>query len=218
GGGVGGEWWDGWDDVTATGDARISSDNKPLGSRAIMLEAQPGVTRQLINPLLGQQIRSAAGRTITVGGWLWADQPGMSATLGVIFKTPDMVLPLSSAHPIQPSMQPTFVAWTFDAPEQIFVLQYMLTAGAPAGATTPTHLFLDGALIVEGKYTADQAPAFDDDSARSGVWDGRRFTNLLRNGSGEQGWPRLRPWVDQMLVKYIHRSPTQSVAALFDVR
>jgi hypothetical protein len=28
----------------------------------------------------------------------------------------------------------------------------------------------------------------------------------------------LRPWIDRALVSYIHRSPTQSVAALFDTR
>ncbi len=172
--------------------------------------------RRLINPLLGEQVQSAAGQTITIGGWLWSDRPAMAATIGVMFKTPDMVSAQESAHPIQLSATPTFVAWAFKAPPQTFLLQYLLAAAAPADSTVPAHLYLDGALIVAGSYPTDQMPSFDDSSADSGAWGGRRFTNLLRNGSAEQGWPRLRPWVDQALVRYIHRSPTQSVAALFD--
>jgi hypothetical protein len=127
-----------------------------------------------------------------------------------------MVWYQSSVRPAQVTTQPTFVAWTFEVPDETYLLQYLLSAGAPAELTTPARLYLDGALIVEGSYPADQPPVFDDAAANSGVWAGRRFANLLRNGSGEQGWPRLRPWVDQALVKYIHRSPTQSVATLFD--
>jgi hypothetical protein len=135
-----------------------------------------------------------------------------------MFKTPAMISAQSSTHPIQLSTTPTFVAWTFQAPRQTFLLQYLVAASAPAAAAAPAHLYLDGALIVAGSYPTDQAPSFDDASASSGVWGGRRFTNLLRNASAEQGWPRLRPWVDRALVNYIHRSPMQSVAAFFDTR
>jgi hypothetical protein len=208
-------WYHGANDVGQTMSTRAAG-AMPLGSQSIMLEAQPGAPRQLLNPLLGEQVQRAAGRTITVGGWVWTDQPGMAGEIGLIFKTPDMTWASASARPLQLTAQPTFVAWTFETPPETFLLQYLLTAGAPADSTTPAHLYLDGALIVEGSYPTDQAPAFDDAAATSGEWGGRPFINLLRNGSGEQGWPRLRPWIDRALVKYIHRSPTQSVATLFD--
>jgi hypothetical protein len=208
-------WYHGPDEVVQTIGTRVEGAT-PLGAHSIMLEAPPGGTRQLLNPLRGQQVQRVAGRTITIGGWLWSDQPATAAAIGVIYKTPDMAWAQSSAHPVQISQQPTFVTWTLEAPEQTFLLQYMLTASAPAGATAPARLYLDGALLVEGSYPTDQAPLFDDTTGSGGTWGGRRFDNLLRNGSGEQGWPRLRPWVDQALVKYIHRSPAQSVAALFD--
>jgi len=181
-----------------------------------MIEAPPGGTRQLLNPLLGAQVQRAAGHTITIGGWVWGDRAAMAAEIGVAIKTPDMAWAKSSVQPVPISTRPTFVTWTFEVPEQAFLLQYLITAGAPAGAGAPAHLYLDGALVAEGRYPAGQAPSFDDAAASGGVWGGRRFTNLLRNGSGEQAWPRLRPWVDQILVQYIHRSPTQSVATLFD--
>lgn len=211
-------WYPGASEAAHISSTRVVTTATQVGSRAIVLEMQPGDARQLINPLLGAQVQRAAGQTITIGGWLWADQPAMSAAAGVMFKTPDMVLAQSATHPIQVSATPTFVAWTFEVPRQTFLLQYLLAAGAPADSTTPAHVYLDGALIVAGSYPTDQAPSFDDASASSGAWGGRRFTNLLRNGSAEQGWPRLRPWVDQALVHYIHRSPTQSVAAVFDTR
>jgi hypothetical protein len=210
-------WYHGPSDIVQTISTRAAGAT-PLGSQSIMLEARPGGARQLLNPLLGEQVQSAAGHTVTVGGWLWTDQPGMAAELGLSFKTPEMIWATSSARPLQLTAKPTFVAWTFAAPPETFLLQYLLTARAPADPATPAHLYLDGALIVVGSYPADQAPTFDDAAASGGEWGGRRFTNLLRNGSGEQGWPRLRPWLDQALVKYIHRSPTQSVATLFDPR
>jgi hypothetical protein len=211
-------WYHGDGEAAHTSSTRVASTAAQAGAHAIVLEAQPGEARQLSNPLLGKQVQLAAGQTVTIGGWLWADQPAMPAAIGLIFKTPDMVWMQPSTHPIQPSAEPTFVAWTFEVPEQAFLLQYLLAAGAPAGSSAPAHLYLDGALIVVGSYPTDQAPVFDDQSASGGMWGGRRFANLLRNGSAEQGWPRLRPWVDRMLVSYIHRSPTQSVAAFFDTR
>jgi hypothetical protein len=211
-------WYHGANEAAHISSTRVVNPAAQVGSRVIVLETQPGDARQLSHPLLGAQVQSAAGQTITIGGWLWADQPAMYAATGVIFKTPDMVWAQSSTRPIQVSTTPTFVAWTFEVPQQTFLLQYLLAAGAPAGSSAPANLYLDGALIVVGSYPTDQAPSFDDELAVSGAWGGRSFTNLLRNGSAERGWPRLRPWVDRALVSYIHRSPSQSVAALFDIR
>jgi hypothetical protein len=211
-------WYPGAGEAAHISSTRVVSTDAQVGSRAIVLETQPGDARQLINPLLGEQVHLAVGQTITIGGWLWSDQPPMSATTGVMFKTLDMAEAQPVTHPIQLSATPTFVAWTFEVPRQTFLLQYLLAASSPADAAAPAHLYLDGALIVVGSYPIDQVPSFDDQSASSGAWGGRRFTNLLRNGSAEDGWPRLRPWVDRALVSYIHRSPAQSVAAIFDPR
>ena len=68
---------------------------------------------------------------------------------------------------------PTFVAWTFEVPQQTFLLQYLLAARAPADSTTPAHLYLDGALIIPGSYPIDQVPSFDDASASGGTWKSR---------------------------------------------
>jgi hypothetical protein len=182
-------WYHGADEAAHTSSTRVVTTATHIGTRAIVLDTQPGDARQLINPLLGTQVQGAAGQTITIGGWLWADQPAMSAASGVMVKTPDMIFAQWITRPIQLSATPTFVAWTFDVPQKAFLLQYLLVAGSPADAAVPAQLYLDGALIVVGSYPIDQAPSFDDGSARSGVWGGRRFTNLLRNGSAEDSWP-----------------------------
>jgi hypothetical protein len=39
----------------------------------------------------------------------------------------------------------------------------------------------------------------------------------LRNGSGEQGWLRLRPWAHDVLVRIMRRSPAYLLAAIQDV-
>jgi hypothetical protein len=211
-------WYHGANETAHTSSTRLATTATSAGDYAIVLETQPGDARQLINPLLGAEVRQIAGQTITIGGWIWADQPAIAAASGVMFKTPDMPLAQSVTQLVQLATKPTFVAWTFDVPKQTFLLQYLLGAAVPEQSAAPAHLYLDGALIVAGSYPTDQIPSFDDSSASNGTWGGRRFTNLLRNGSAEQGWPRLRPWVDRALVNYIHRSPTQSVAALFDTK
>ena len=104
-----------------------------------------------------------------VGGIVGLITGMISAATGVQFKTPDMVWAQSATQPIQLSTTPTFVAWTFEVPRQTFLLQYLLTSGAPAEAATPAHLYLDGALIVAGSYPSDQVPSFDDASASSGT-------------------------------------------------
>ena len=40
----------------------------------------------------------------------------------------------------------------------------------------------------------------------------------MRNASATQAWPRLRPWFEQLLVRYFHRSPAQVLGSVFDVQ
>ncbi len=77
-------------------------------------------------------------------------------------------------------------------------------------------MFLDGALVVPGRFPATEPPVFADDEAHQGTWAGRPFVNVVRNASAERSWPRLQAWVDRWLVTYARRSPTLVLSSLFD--
>ncbi len=198
---------------------RIETPAAPLGSHLMMLELPArAAPRHLSSPLLPRDVHQVVGRTITVGGWIWADRPVVASGPTLQFMVGDRPWDTAAGDPVSMTTTPTFVSWTFVVPKQTSRLHYLFGSSGPAEGQRPLQLFLDGALIVEGSYPLDSTPTFDDASARSGVWDGRRFTNLVRNPSGEQAWPRLNPWLDQALVRYAHRSPAQLIAAVFDVQ
>jgi hypothetical protein len=69
----------------------------------------------------------------------------------------------------------------------------------------------DGIVLVPGKQPKEMLPMFHDEDAAEGVWGGEEFTNLLRNGSMEQSWPWVRPWVDALGVRFIPDSGRPSL-------
>ena len=211
-------WYRGADIVSQDLTTRIAMPAASFGSYAVMLETPAGTgARHLVNPLLPRDIKQIVGHTITVGGWLWADRPATVAAPSLVYQTPDMLMAATTNHFMQLTTTPTFVSWTFAVPQRTYLVSYAIYAAAPAAGEPPLQVFLDGALIVDGAYPTTAPPVVDDPLARSGTWDGRRFTNLVRNASGEQSWPRLRPWFDHALGRYIHRSPSQLADALFDL-
>ena len=70
-------------------------------------------------------------------------------------------------------------------------LYVALTTGEDAA----TEVYLDGLVLIDGEVPLDSTPTFDTKQAEAGSWGTLRFTNLLRNGSAEEVWPGLRPWI-----------------------
>ncbi|MDQ7030891.1 MAG: hypothetical protein Q9O62_14520 [Ardenticatenia bacterium] len=76
---------------------------------------------------------------------------------------------------------------------------------------TLVTIYYDGLVVVEGEWPTDQPPRFDGPDGQTGTWGGRPFTNMLRNPSGEQGWPWLRSWVVRAMKKLISPIPLDPV-------
>jgi hypothetical protein len=198
---------------------RVATAAAPVGPYALAIEAPAGgEDRFLISPLLARDVQRLAGHTVTFGAWVWAERPGAVASLGLANKTTDMLWSSLTTHSISATTTPTFVAWTFEAPQQSILLQLMIAAKSASATADPPRVFFNGAVVVDGAYSPSTPPTFDTPAAQGGLWAGRRFTNLVRNPSGEDSWPRLRPWLDQALIKYIHRSPSQTIMALLDLQ
>jgi hypothetical protein len=63
---------------------------------------------------------------------------------------------------------------------------------------------------------AGEAPQFDDPQEEFGLWGGQPFHNLVRNGSAQDAWPRIRPWADSIGSQVIGGQPSIVLASLLD--
>jgi hypothetical protein len=206
--------WYGWGATSES--ARALRADAPFGSHALRLEGRPDWGPQgLSNPLFVEDARRFAGGTITVGGWVWASRPASVPGPGVMFDRGDFNVVVVTP-PISVTTTPTFVAWQFEVPESTGSLHYFLSAAIAPG-DAPVTIYADGAVLAAGRYPAGEAPQFDDDAARGGVWGGERFINLVRNPSAEGVGPRLRGAIERTSYAYLRRSPSQFLVALLDV-
>ena len=59
---------------------------------------------------------------------------------------------------------------------------------------------MDGLVLAPGEYSS-VPPHFSDPNGTQGTWDGRKFLNIIRNGSAEQDNLRFQPWAQDKLAK-----------------
>ena len=212
-------WYRGDEPTVQESATRAAVAQAPLGARALSLETPAGGGRRsLFSPIVDESARQLAGQAVTVGAWIWSDRPALIASLGLSFEATGQPGQSGMARQVAVGSTPRFVGLTLTEPDRNSPLLYVVTARAPEGTGQPARLYVDGAVAAIGAFPVDRPPTFDDASSCAGQWAGARFENLVRNPSAEQAWPRLHPWLDRALVSYIHRSPAQTVAALFDAR
>ena len=205
--------------VSIDGAARavVSDSDTPHGQQAFRLTSSISLYDDfsgLATPIASADVPLIAGRTITIGAWVWASHPVTIAGPGVLYN--EGARPAVVMTPvIEASTTPRFVAWTFEAPEALSSLQVFIPAPPPA-AESPVTLFVDGVVAVQGSFSADPPPIFDR-SATGGFWEGRPFANLVRNGSAEQAWPYVRPEVDSAARYLVRISLSRIAASMFDI-
>lgn len=193
----------------ATGLSRDIPAAAPVGRQVLSLPASAdSAARPLYGPIA--DTAALAGQVVTIGGWIWADQPAEIAAPGlVLINTLEVGQTMRSS--IQISATPQFFSWPITMPANLLPVSFVLNTRLLTGSAS--RLFLDGVVVTPGRFPAEP-PQFSDDQARAGSWGGRPFTNLVRNASFERTGPSLRPWVDQALLPYTRRHPA---AIFFDV-
>lgn len=199
--------------ATQSAPLRVAHADAPHGQYVLQLTAESErdrlQERRILQPLLKGRVRQVAGETITVGGWLWATQPVDVGGIGVAAtsRVADAFLEVAQ-QPLTLDTTPRFVAWTFAVPADTAALHYVLSIAPPARSAEqtggnpgePLRVYLDGAVLAVGDYPTDAPPTFAAQPGAAptagGTWGGQPFTNLLRNGSAEQPWLRVRPWLE----------------------
>lgn len=181
---------------------RQATQQAPLGAHAFLIQLQPGSSSaqdfQLSQLIVKPQGQSLKGQTITVGAWMWADEPLKVSS--PVFNTYPALKWMRQEVDID--QNPRFVAFTYpvegDASRNFISLAPLL-----APVTNPVNVYYDGLVVALGSFPVDQVPVFDSPQAQSGDWGGQPFQNLVRNASAELSWVRLRTWVDRVGIRLL---------------
>jgi hypothetical protein len=174
---------------------RFESAAAPIGTHALQLHANapttPSWIKPLSQPLPVQLVQDLAGKTVTLGAWMWANQP-------VEASTPRLHTGGNSyQEAVSLSLTPAFFAFTVNLDENDF--RAWVTLDAPRNASLPDlQIYYDGLVLAAGARPVEQPPQVSDPTGQEGQWGGSPFVNLLRNGSAERVWPSFQPWVDNL--------------------
>lgn len=212
-------YWYRWaqDPVPQARSTAMSTSQAPFGNQALVLDVMPNAPqRRLLSPVLPHDLDKMRGRTVTLGAWIWGNRRATILSPGLTWYEQGTNRLTTLKHSMLITPDPTFVAWTFDVPEQAGAVQYTFLARQLGQNPQPLQLFLDGAILVVGEYPVNRPPVFDPGTVQRGAWGGKEFTNLVRNPSAEQEWPRSRTWIESLINRYANRSLSQVTAAIID--
>lgn len=165
----------------------------PLGKKAFQLvvpsQGPPARLYQLIPPINSREL---IGKTITLGAWVWATRPIQVSS--PILEMDDGTLQYASQFDVTET--PTFHAITATLTGET-ARAWMILSLPDSAEDAGTVVYYDGLVLVDGLYSTDEPPYFENVDGTRGVWGNIPFNNLVRNPSAEKTGPRIRLWLDQ---------------------
>ncbi|GAC1543077.1 MAG: hypothetical protein NVS2B7_16610 [Herpetosiphon sp.] len=215
-----------WDDAALWYRPR----NRPmghLGTRGPALPATPAVhplmldarsqdfDNFLISVVRTPSGQNLAGKTVTVGGWMWASAPMVGAMPGVVLSSRDHQNLLPLTEPVTLTTEPAWVSWTIKLPKEPNTVYYALF-GTSYDGTNGNQIYLQQPVLIEGSFNGQ--PSFDTPAAVTGTWNGTHWTNPVRNAGGQAVWPRWQPVIEHLASRIIRRPPTHMLEILLDIR
>jgi hypothetical protein len=201
----------------ATNPNRETTPTAPVGQSVIRQNGR------FYHLLTEQDRMDLEGQTATFGAWIWADEttslrpPGIrEGSLGIPALAtlpaptrerlrfpgvrdqnviPPTTIPFSP-EALELTTSPQFFAFNVLMPPLGGDMSWVYFELAGDGSVP---VYWDGIVLTAGDFIGDEPPIFDDSSARSGTWGGKRFSNLVRNGSAEAGWPVFARWLSDTI-------------------
>jgi hypothetical protein len=178
---------------------RMKSKIAPVGNYIFAVETQNTEADGYYQMLSPTKLKQLSGEIVTIGVWMWADQP-------VDLRFPDIIInnkEVFNSDYVHLEAEPHFYTFTGQVPENGKVGWLMVY---PSTSKEKVGVYSDGLILTKGDYSASSPPIFQDSQASSGVWNGNRVTNILSNGSGEKFWPILRTPLSNFINSYLHFS------------
>lgn len=173
-----------------------------LGRYALQITSSPEKVNRLHQVLPRPQTLSIQGMPVTIGVWMWADQPGPANLPQITSISPSGDEQSTPAQVVQLSQEPRFFAYTITISEE--GSRPILLLNPFENLVQPNIVYFSRLVLAAGEFKPDVPPELDKDSS-GGTWSGLQFTNLVRNPEGLGSWPRLRPAVITLLGKIDYR-------------
>lgn len=196
--------------------ARARTKEAPLGEYAFVLDDSSGRSPQGAGQFLGPQlIKPLRGKPLTLGVWLWADEP-IRANLPLLrFITSRLEFVDKPLGALDLGVKPVFYQAVIDVPND--ANRAILFPPYAEQPPTNIRIYFDGLVLAPGKYS-DISPQFTGAQAIQGTWDGQDFQNLIRNGSAEEDSLSIRSWVDKLTSRlpYGYNNPSFIFSSLQD--
>lgn len=155
------------------------------------------------------------GQEVSLGMWVWAQQPTriIGPGLNGLCRDGDHWLGFETW---EIRRRPRFYSLHLTLPDdpscrfQIW-LRPLLTS-----EQTATMVYYSGVTLVKGARPLDREPEFTAADGSTGRW-GWAFENLARNSFAWEGWPRAFPWAEEWLMKVggVTPSTLPSMASLW---
>lgn len=194
-------------------EVRSRSNNPVVGDFIFQVDTSASLAPQwmkpLVQPLPKKDTLEIAGKVVTLGVWMWADRP-------VKVRTPalhDSVNVYSKI--VQLGEQPAFYAFNVKLPEKL-ERTWVSISPKIGKNSTPGVVYLDGLVLVDGERSIFEAPHFSDSTGKTGEWDGKPFTNRLRNGSAEMASVGIQDWFNGLGTDYFpHYARPSFILAYF---
>jgi hypothetical protein len=168
---------------------RVNTDKAPFGEYAFRVEPGEYIGQFLSTP----QVRPFRNKTITIGAWMWADQPVTAIAPQITSYTANVLTFNSEPKIVELTEIPIFVSYT------TFIQNDTVKAWLTVNPASTT-VYYDGIVLIPQEFTAGE-PAFPNGDTLSGSWNGIKFENKARNNSAENGWFWLNPQVSKLAFK-----------------
>jgi hypothetical protein len=186
-----------------TSAARVDA---PVGKEVFQFNTKYGAF-QLIPQ---KDIQDLRGKTITLGAWMWADNPTRA-------NLPGLRLDGAQQHQIaEIGRRPQYYTYTTTLSSDLAQMIVMVNPGYEP--EQGGRVYYDGISLVEGDYSASGEPVARNTDASKLEWNSSIVKNYIRNASAEYGWFFLSPRLTRLLDYYIPGRSDLYVSLLQDWR
>ncbi len=186
---------------------RVKTTKAPFGEHAFRVESYRFIGQFLSTP----QVRPLRNKTVTIGAWMWADQPVTAMAPKIsYFILSDALMIHSETKTVELTTTPTFVSYTINLPNDTVrawlnlcsanAIGYHCSANTTVYSSTSATIYYDGVVLIPQEFNKGE-PTFDRGDILSGSWNGVKFENMARNSSAENGWFWLNPKISDLAFK-----------------
>jgi 4-amino-4-deoxy-L-arabinose transferase-like glycosyltransferase len=187
---------------------RVRTTQAPDGNYSFMTTRSHNGFYQVIDKEMLNNKSAASGGIVTVGVWVWSNQPVEAPFAQLQFNGNDVL----KVGKVNLTTQPSFLTIRAQIPLEYRTPVLRVVSNAlPEGV----EVYWDCFILVPGERSG-QAPTRTSENCALVDWDGYSGENLIRNPSAEHGWLPLRENVASFVTRVYHYHQITDLWAFLD--